>query len=154
MRIPLVWCGHILRLLGAPAVAGVGFRRLPSGLAAALCALALGACAPEYKDYGYAASPSSAPRPVKAARRPTLVPPSAELLAQPRQPSCEAELADARKMASLAPPPPDANAELALRITLEYERECYKQAEARLRAQLQTLQAWTVETVKASKRRE
>lgn len=47
-------------------------------------------------------------------------------------------------------PAPDAD--LALRIKLEYERECYKQAEGRVRARLQKLQAWTAETAKTSNR--
>ena len=38
---------------------------------------------------------------------------------------------------------------LALRIRLEYERECYRKAEMRVRVQLEQLQASTAETIKA-----
>ena len=62
-----------------------------------------------------------------------------------------ASCAIASAAATPAPAPQaDGNADLALRIKLEYERECYKQAESRVRQRLQNLQAWTVDTVKAA----
>jgi uncharacterized protein (UPF0548 family) len=45
--------------------------------------------------------------------------------------------------------PPDPNAALAMRIKLEYERECYRQAEERVRARLQELQGSVKETIKS-----
>jgi hypothetical protein len=70
-------------------------------------------------------------------------------LAPPPKAECEAEAAEAEKKAVQAPEH-DANAELALRIRLEYERECYRQAELRVRKQLQVLQAAAREAVKAA----
>jgi hypothetical protein len=46
------------------------------------------------------------------------------------------------------------NAELALRIKLEYERECYRQAEMRVRQRLHLLQSSVGETVKSVNRTE
>jgi hypothetical protein len=48
-----------------------------------------------------------------------------------------------------SPPPGDADAGLALRIKLEYERECYRQAELRARNRLHQLQESVSATVKA-----
>jgi hypothetical protein len=45
--------------------------------------------------------------------------------------------------------PADGNAVMAMRIQLEYERECYRQAEARVRARLQELQGSVKETIKS-----
>ena len=58
--------------------------------------------------------------------------------------------------AATVPPSPDAdrNAELALRIKLEYERECYRQAEMRVRERLHQLQSSIGETVKSVNRTE
>jgi hypothetical protein len=58
--------------------------------------------------------------------------------------------------AAMVPPSPDAdrNAEMALRIKLEYERECYRQAEARVRERLHQLQSSISETVKSVNRSE
>jgi hypothetical protein len=54
------------------------------------------------------------------------------------------------------PPSPEVerNAELALRIKLEYERECYRQAEMRVRQRLHQLQSSVGETVKSVNRTE
>jgi len=71
-------------------------------------------------------------------------------LAPPPKADCEAEAAEAEKKAAQAPAGEDANAELALRIRLEYERECYRQAELRVRKQLQALQSAAREAVKAA----
>ncbi len=49
---------------------------------------------------------------------------------------------------------PDPNADLALRIKLDYERECYRQAEKRVRERLQLLQASANTTIKAINRAE
>ncbi len=129
--------------------------------------LALAGCAPEYDDYAYAVSDAAVAAPRKPAGRRM----PASLLTPERKPDCEPDAAMAQK----APParvaqreredgaataagmtyaqqPPAADAELALRIRLEYERECYKQAEGRVRARLQKLQAWTAETIKAPAR--
>jgi hypothetical protein len=46
----------------------------------------------------------------------------------------------------------DRNAELALRIKLEYERECYRQAEIRVRDRLRQLQGSVSESIKSINR--
>jgi hypothetical protein len=48
----------------------------------------------------------------------------------------------------------DPNASLATRIKLEYERDCFQRAEARMRERLLKLQAEVRRTVAASRRRE
>ena len=50
--------------------------------------------------------------------------------------------------------PAKANAEMAARIKLEYERECYRQAEARVRDQLSRLQVSVSDSLKLYKRLE
>jgi hypothetical protein len=100
--------------------------------------------------------------------------PKAALLARQAAPDCgEAKTADARpaagdskRMASAVTPAPaspatvspspevERNAELALRIKLEYERECYRQAEMRVRERLHQLQSSVGETVKSVNRTE
>jgi hypothetical protein len=113
-----------------------------------------------------------------AAKKAAIPLPSQNLLAAPRKPDCGAEAVvedkaenlparstpreaaappatpDTQASAAPAPRPPDPNADLALRIKLEYERECYRQAEMRVREQLQRLQMSTSETVKAVRRLE
>ena len=84
--------------------------------------------------------------------------PSQALLAPQGTPDCEGkgqgqQLASTDASAVVAPRP-ETNADLALRIKLEYERECYRQAEARVREQLRKLQASTSETIKAVKQLE
>ena len=71
-------------------------------------------------------------------------------LAPPPKAECEAEAAEAEKKAAQAPAERDTNADLALRIRLEYERECYRQAELRVRKQLQALQAAAREALKSA----
>jgi hypothetical protein len=58
--------------------------------------------------------------------------------------------------AAMVPPKVDAdrNAELAVRIKLEYERECYRQAEIRVRDRLGQLQGSVSETIKSIHRTE
>ena len=43
----------------------------------------------------------------------------------------------------------ETSSDLATRIRIEYDRECYKQAEARVRGQLDKLQVSVKETIKA-----
>jgi hypothetical protein len=113
-------------------------------------------CASDHSDYGYAVSPASA----SVAKKPSAkrVPsPDQALLAPQRKPDCEsgaaiAETAHTPEGAQPASSASDAGVDMALRIKLEYERECYKQAEIRARERLLRLQAWTAETVKASDR--
>lgn len=127
-------------------------------LAALLCGLAIAGCAPDYEAYSDGLPERPAVRSKRqAAVNPAVKPvapkpvpvPARALLAPPAKPDCEADTADEQRVASLAPPAPDTNADLALRIKLEYERECYRQAEARMRERLQQLQASTGETIKA-----
>ena len=96
--------------------------------------------------------PAAAPAP-KVAAKPIPLPAQA-LLTPHRQPDCESDLPDGQKVASLAPLQPDANADLAMRIKLDYERECYRQAELRVRESLQKLQTSTGATIKAVKEME
>lgn len=130
-------------------------------------------CASDHVDYGYAATPAS----VSVAKKPSTkrVPsPDQALLAPQRKPDCESGAAviesaqapgtrvarrDGEQPASstsdaqsTAATTPDTGVDMALRIKLEYERECYKQAEIRVRENLRRLQAWTTETIKASNR--
>jgi hypothetical protein len=55
--------------------------------------------------------------------------------------------------ANPAPARDQAASDLEMRIALEYERACYKQAEARVRARLNKLQASVSEAIKAAERR-
>jgi hypothetical protein len=108
------------------------------------CGLVLGGCAAlcdEYTDDSAARSARRAP----TAESATFAARKAALLRPPRTPACEAEPADKPSGAA----PSAANADLALRIKLEYERECYRQAERRVRAQLLSLQALMTDATKA-----
>ena len=60
----------------------------------------------------------------------------------------------ARMLPSPDAEPIDRTGELALRIKLEYEAECYRQAEARVRERLHQLQSSISETVKSVNRSE
>ena len=135
-------------------------------LAIAVLGAATSGCAPLYYDDDF-------PRP-RARPEPRVPLPKAALLARQAAPDCgEAKAADARpaagdsrRMASAVTPEPapastvpsspdaDRNAELALRIKLEYERECYRQAEIRVRQRLHQLQSSIGETVKSVNRTE
>ena len=108
----------------------------------------------------------------RSASRPSL--PRAALLSPQRPPDCgEANTADPGPAAlgpkraastvgveptSVAMMPPkadeDRSADLALRIKLEYERECYRQAEIRVRDRLRQLQGAVSETIKSVNRTE
>ncbi len=108
------------------------------------CGLVLGGCAAlcdEYTDDYAARSARRAP----TAESATFAARKAALLRPPRTPACETGPAD--KPSGDAPIA--TNAVLALRIKLEYERECYRQAERRVRAQLLSLQALVADATKA-----
>ncbi len=126
--------------------------------AVVVCALALTGCVPAYSHHTERLSDG----PVAASKRQVAkkaVPlPSQALLAPQATPDCEGkgqgqQLASTDASAVVAPRP-ETNADLALRIKLEYERECYRQAEARVRQQLRKLQASASETIKAVKQLE
>ena len=137
----------------------------------AVIAAVLGGCAQDFdEDYGvyYSGDPAT-PRRTAAKIKPKIpqIPlPDRALLEAPAEPDCGAAQGPRRPgrpesataTAGLATPAAaeegaanDANADLALRIKLEYERECYRQAEARMRDRLKQLQASTTQTVKAVK---
>jgi hypothetical protein len=95
----------------------------------------LAGCAALYDDFLESSDAWHAHR--GQARADTFLPASHQaLLVPPRKPECEAA-AGGRRLA----PEGDVNSELAERIKLEYERECYRQAELRVRRQLRALQA-------------
>ena len=86
-----------------------------------LCALALTGCAPAYSDY-HDLSDGSISRPRRQAAKKTIPLPSQALLASPGKPDCEGagqQLASADPSATVVPPKPESNPELALRIKLE-----------------------------------
>ena len=119
------------------------------------CALSLAGCAQAYSDYTESVSDRPAASPRRHAAKNAIPLPNQALLAAPGRPDCEAsgqQLASAAIVPSSSPS--EKNADLALRIKLEYERECYRQAESRVREQLRKLQASASETVKAVKQLE
>jgi hypothetical protein len=136
-------------------------------LAAFGWAAALGGCAQDFdEDYGVYHSTSSITPQRTAKVKPKIPMPDRALLETPAEPDCGAgqiprragRPESATATAGLATPAAgeevtanDANADLALRIKLEYERECYRQAEARMRDRLKLLQASTTQTMKAVK---
>jgi len=105
------------------------------------CGLVLGGCAAVCDEYTEGLARH---RPI--AEGATLTARQQALLRPPRRPACEAE-PPAKQEAGAAPNSAEAN--LALRIKLEYERECYRQAEMRVRRQLKALQAAVSEEVAA-----
>jgi hypothetical protein len=139
----------------------------------ASCALAavtlaispMSGCAPVHLAADLAEAADAGPR-KRPRTKPRVASPKAALLAPQAPPDCgEAKTAEpnakpmARAMAGKPAPaadalpntggePADPEAVLALRIKLEYERECYRQAEARVRARLQELQGSVKETIK------
>jgi hypothetical protein len=132
-------------------------------LLSVLSAATLGGCA-EYSDYAIPhGSGGSAQRTANAKKIP--LPDRALLETQPA-PDCEARAmqrgdkerrVDAAAFVKPAIPDDasaDPNADLAFRIKLEYERECYRQAERRVRDQLKALQTSTTQTIDAVKRAE
>ena len=136
-------------------------------LAMAVLGAAVSGCAPSFYDDDVE---MARPRVRSESRRPL---PRAALLAPQNAPDCGEAKADnppvardSKRMASslgseassadVVPPNADTdrNAELALRIKLEYERECYRQAEIRVRNRLRQLQGAVGETIKAVDRAE
>jgi hypothetical protein len=133
-------------------------------LAITFLGAAVSGCAPLYHDDDFAR-----PRTRSESRVPL---PRAALLSPQGAPDCgEAKTADPRpvagdskRMASTVVPEPasaamvppkaeaDRDAELALRVKLEYERECYRQAEIRVRDRLRQLQGSVSETIKSINR--
>jgi len=109
------------------------------------------------------------PRPKVAARAAAKIPlPNRSLLTPEVEPKCEdvksatgglktasveaRHAADSSRASTGATAPPtasDAEGSLSLRIKLEYERECYRQAELRTRGRLNQLQESVGATIKA-----
>lgn len=133
-------------------------RRL-AALPAAAAALLLAGCQEEGHRYDFDPAVISARAKKTASRTPDLreAKIDAALLKAPKEPTCEektsgvesdvkrppVKLASANaeeKVAVQVPTQSDPNKELATRIRLEYDRECFKQAEKRVRAQLEKLQ--------------
>ena len=116
----------------------------------AVCGATLVGCA-EYPYDDYDMSPTASINTARRSRTRIPLPDRALLTAQP-EPDCEVKptAPDAAKSAE----PSDPNADLALRIKLDYERECYRKAEMRVRDRLKRLQASTAETIKAVNRLE
>jgi hypothetical protein len=151
-------------------------------LVALLSAAALAGCAPAYSEHAEAVAHSPLPRAQRQAAS-TIPLPAPALLASPRAPDCDgtpvsadepdaaapkvareasaepssSTIAGEPQAAAAAKSPPhpaDTGAELAHRVRLEYERECYRRAEKRVRERLRKLQASVSEAVKAVKRPE
>ena len=125
--------------------------------AVVICALALTGCAPAYSNYTDALSDAPVAGSKRQASKKAVPLPSQALLAPQGTPDCEGkgqQLASSDASAAAVAARPESNADLALRIKLEYERECYRQAEARVREQLRKLQASASETIKAVKQLE
>ena len=142
----------------ASGVAGHKRARLSAVAAAALL---LAGCQEEGQhrynlDPALASARSTRPAPRTAEMRAPPINPA--LLKAPKEPSCEEKTSSSepddrsnpvklastnadQKMAVQIPLQSDPNKELATRIRLEYDRECYKQAEKRVRSQLERLQA-------------
>jgi hypothetical protein len=119
------------------------------------CALSLAGCAQAYSDYTESVPDRPAVGPRRLVAKKAIPVPNQALLAAPGKPDCEAGGQQLASAAVVPPSPPsEKNADLALRIKLEYERECYRQAESRVREQLRKLQASASETVKAVKQLE
>ena len=154
MRMGLALLGYVFAL-GKPRSDGLrargGARR-----AVVICALALTGCVPAYSNYTESFSDGPVAGSKRQAAKKAVPLPSQALLAPQGTPDCESkgqQLASTDASVAMAPRP-ETNADLALRIKLEYERECYRQAEARVRDQLRRLQASASETIKAVKQLE
>ena len=155
MRMGLALLGYVFAL-GKPRIDGLRTRSEARG-AVVICALALTGCVPAYSHHTETLSDSQAAGSKRQAANKAVPLPSKALLAPLRTPDCEGDgqqLASSQATASVEPAQPKSNADLALRIKLEYERECYRQAEARAREQLRKLQASAAETIKAVKQLE
>jgi hypothetical protein len=174
MRMCLALLGCIVAP-GKPPIDGLQMRGR-ARCAVVICALALAGCAPAYSHHSELVSDSPVAGAKRQASKKPVPLPSQALLAPQRTPDCEGEAAIADKpesgparvakregaeqpatsdaSAAVAPPQVESNADLALRIKLEYERECYRRAEIRVREQLRKLQASASETIKAVKQQE
>jgi hypothetical protein len=114
-------------------------------LVVAVSAATLVGCA-EYPCDDFDISPTASKDTARGSRARLPLPDRALLTAQP-EPDCEvkATAPDAAKGAEQSDP----KASLALRIKLEYERECYRKAEMRVRDRLKRLQASMAEIIRA-----
>jgi hypothetical protein len=157
--------GRRLQPLGKVRVPESQKPRLSGLIFAVIICAALGGCAQDFDFEGdYGAKPvSNSPTPKRTARtKPKIdnalletpgapdcgTPQTAKRPAQPESATASAELTTQSLPDGATQ---DANADLATRIKLEYERECYRQAEARVRDRLKQLQASTNQTAKAAK---
>ena len=148
-------CLALLGCIVAPRKPPIDGLQSQARRAVVICALALAGCAPAYSHHteGVSDSPVGSKRQTAKKAIPL---PSQALLVPVRKPDCEGaeQPASSDAAAAVVPPQPETNTDLALRIKLEYERECYRQAESRVRERLQKLQASASETVKAVKQLE
>ena len=154
MRMGLALLGYVFALR-RPTIDGLRARGR-ARCAVVVCALALTGCVPAYSHHTERLSDGPVAGSKRQAAKKSVPLPSQVLLTPQATPDCEGkgqQLASADASASMAPRP-ETNADLALRIKLEYERECYRQAEARVREQLRKLQASASETIKAVKQLE
>ena len=115
-----------------------------AALAAALCVVALGGCAPiaTVQQGAKSSAPHAAPRPVRTAQREPIPLPDQALLAPQPAPDC----------AFRGPVSNPSTAE-ETRMKLDYEQQCYRQAESLARGRLQQLQDSVQETIKAANSR-
>jgi len=156
MRMGLALLGYVFAS-GKPTIDGLQ-RRRGARRAVVVCALALTGCVPAYSHHTERLSDGPAAASKRQVAKKAVPLPSQALLAPQATPDCEGkgqgqQLASTDASAAVALRP-ETNADLALRIKLEYERECYRHAEARVREQLRKLQASASETIKAVKQLE
>jgi hypothetical protein len=114
--------------------------------------LVLGGCAAQPLKFDeasgtpiYPADSADSVAPKRVAKAKPKVQSANRALETPAEPDCGAERGPGRAAAAKAEQAipdgaGDPNADLALRIKLEYERECYRQAEARMRDRVKQLQ--------------
>jgi hypothetical protein len=117
-----------------------------------VCVLMLGGCAAQPLKFDeasgtyYPADSADSVAPKRVAKgKPKAPAAKRAVLETPAEPDCGAQKSPGRAETAKAEPSMtegagDANADLALRIKLEYERECYRQAEARMRDRVKQLQ--------------
>ena len=143
-------------------------RAASRALVVAITALgaAVSGCAPPYHDDDFARPRTRSESRVPLPRAALLSPQSAPDCEEPKTADARPTAGDPKRMASTVVPEPasaamvrpnpdaDKNAELALRVKLEYERECYRQAEIRVRDRLRQLQSSVSETIKSVNRTE
>lgn len=132
-------------ILAGPGTARHGSLHLRAPLAAAIGAAGLVGCAACLDDI-HAMFPTKTD--TLARRSVTRIPlPDQALLTAHPEPDCESKSAAAQDGNEEQS---GANADLALRIKLEYERACYRRAGMRIRERLQQLQASVAATIKAA----